>query len=116
MNWTHTTAIYTSHIFYSYNNNYTSRISHTEKRGLIIFSLIGFSTFDVVYIAAVINYVAQSELLIDLLNGIKMLVEKGFPNDKNSGYENITIAMTVYIFVVFRFCHRLYILWFHEMF
>ena len=68
------------------------------------------------YIAAVINYAAQSEMLIDLLNGIKMLLEKGFPNDNNSGYENITIAMTVYNFVVFRFCHRLYILWFHEMF
>ena len=77
-----------------------SRISHVEKYGLITFSIIGFFTFDVVYIAAVINYAAQSEMIIDLLKAIKMLVEKGFSNDNNSGYENINSAMKVYTYTL----------------
>ena len=62
----------------------------------MIFSVIGFSAFDIVYIAAVINYAAQSEMMIDLLNALKMLVERSFVDGNK-----ITDAMTVHIFGCF---------------
>lgn len=55
---------------------------------LIIFSLIGFFTFDLVYVTAVMNYAAQSEMLIYLLRSVRGLVEQ-------KGYEGIDAAMKV---------------------
>lgn len=46
---------------------------------MIILSLIGFFTFDMVYVTAVMNYAAQSEMLIYLLRSVRGLVEqKGY--------------------------------------
>ncbi len=44
--------------------------------------LIGFLFFDFVYVAAVVNYAAQSEMNIYLLDAIKKLVQdKGYPGN-----------------------------------
>ena len=42
----------------------------TEKDTLLIVSLIGFLLFDMVYVAAVMNYAIQSELNISLLHSV----------------------------------------------
>ena len=76
-----------------------SRISHTEKLGLVAYSVIGLSTLNIVYMAAVINYAAQTEMMIDLLNGIKTLVKRSFVDGNR--YNNITTAMTVHVFGCF---------------
>ena len=45
----------------------------------MIIDLIGFLFFDMVYVAAVMNYAAQSEMNIYLLSAIKTLVQdKGY--------------------------------------
>ena len=41
-----------------------------EKDTLLIISLIGFLLFDMVYVAAVMNYAIQSELNISLLYSV----------------------------------------------
>ena len=46
------------------------------KLVLISLSLIGFFTFDMVYVTAVMNYAAQSEMLIYLLRSVRGLVEQ----------------------------------------
>ena len=51
-----------------------TRIQGAINHGLTIFSHIGFIFFDVVYVAAVMNYVAQSEMNIYLLCAIKSFV------------------------------------------
>ncbi len=44
-------------------------------------SLIGFVSFDVVYVVAVMNYAAQSEMIIYLLKAIAILVtNKEYPD------------------------------------
>ena len=51
------------------------------KVTLVVFSLIGFIFFDIVYVAAIINYVVQSELLIKLLWTTRNLIEtKRYPS------------------------------------
>ena len=46
---------------------------------LLILDLIGFLFFDLVYVAAVMNYAAQSEMNIYLLTAIRKLVQdKGY--------------------------------------
>lgn len=46
---------------------------------LLIIDLIGFLFFDLVYVAAVMNYAAQSEMNISLLTAITSLVQnKGY--------------------------------------
>jgi len=45
------------------------------KKFLIAISLIGFVAFDMVYVSAVMNYAAQSEMNIYLLRAIRQLVE-----------------------------------------
>ena len=63
-------------------------IEGSEKIGLVTFSIIGFIFFDVVYVVAVMNYAAQSELNIYLLRAIRMLVER-------KQYENMDMAIKV---------------------
>ena len=59
------------------------------KLVLIIFSLFGFFTFDMVYVTAVMNYAAQSEMLIYLLRSVRGLIEE-------KGYEGIDAAIKVW--------------------
>ena len=66
-----------------------TRIQGATKLGLIIFSLIGFIFFDVVYVSAVMNYVAQSEMNIYLMSAIKSLVVN------NKYHSNMKAAMKV---------------------
>ena len=42
---------------------------------MTVFSLFGFLLLDVVYISAIVNYAVQSEMLIDLLRSVYVLVE-----------------------------------------
>ena len=51
-----------------------SSFSHAGKIVLVVISLIGFIAFDIVYVGAVFNYAAQSEMNIYLLRAIRRLV------------------------------------------
>ena len=52
-----------------------------EKVILVVFSLVGFLFFDMVYMAAVMNYVVQSELLVWLVSSVTTLLYKNeYPN------------------------------------
>ena len=42
---------------------------------LIILDLVGFVFFDIVYVAAVLNYAVQSEMNIYLLRAVRKLIE-----------------------------------------
>ncbi|CAI8049368.1 hypothetical protein GBAR_LOCUS27194 [Geodia barretti] len=61
--------------------NSDTTFEHGGKLLLIILSLIGFFTFDMVYVAAVMNYAAQSEMLVYLLKSVRGLVEQKQYND-----------------------------------
>ena len=54
--------------------NTCSVIAGGTKIALVVFSLLGFVFFDLVYLAAVINYAAQSELNIKLIYAIRTLI------------------------------------------
>ena len=43
---------------------------------LVFVSLVGFVVFDMVYVVAVLNYAAQSEMNIKLLHAIKAMAEQ----------------------------------------
>jgi len=45
------------------------------KFALLVISLFGFFTFDVVYMFSIMNYIAQGELNIYLLWDIRKLIE-----------------------------------------
>ena len=60
----------------------------TEKDILLIVSLIGFLLFDVVYVAAVMNYAIQSELNISLLHSVRGKV-------KHKMYQTTDLAIKV---------------------
>ena len=60
------------------------------KLVLIIFSLLGFIGFDIVYVTAVMNYAAQSEMLVYLLRSVRGLVEQ-------KAYEDVDKAIKVYM-------------------
>ena len=64
------------------------RFEDGGKLILVIISLIGFFTFDMVYVAAVMNYAAQSEMLVYLLKSVRGLVEQ-------KGYEDVDSAIKV---------------------
>jgi hypothetical protein len=52
-----------------------------EKVILVVFSLVGFLFFDMVYMAATMNYVVQSELLVWLVSSVTTLLYKNeYPN------------------------------------
>ena len=59
-----------------------------EKDTLLIVSLIGFLLFDMVYVAAVMNYAIQSELNISLLHSV-------FSNVKEKKYQTTDLAIKV---------------------
>ena len=60
----------------------------------MILSLIGFFTFDMVYVTAVMNYAAQSEMLIYLLRSVRGLVEQ-------KGYEDVEGAIKVAMVTIY---------------
>ena len=68
--------------------NFSSRFSDGGKLVLIILSLLGFFTFDTVYVTAVMNYAAQSEMLVYLIGSVRGLVEQ-------KKYENVEEAIKV---------------------
>ena len=68
-----------------------SRIEGDWKIVLIILDLIGFLFFDMVYVAAVMNYAAQSEMNIYLLSAIRKLVQ-----DKSYGEAGLDGSIKVY--------------------
>ena len=76
----------------THTHAHTHTHKHSFKDGgklvLIILSLIGFFTFDMVYVTAVMNYAAQSEMLVYLLRSVRGLVEQ-------KGYEDIDGAIKV---------------------
>ena len=64
----------------------SARFHDGGKLTLIIVSLAGFVIFDVVYVAAVMNYMAQSEMVIDLLRSIKGMIEENtYGNARRGG-------------------------------
>ena len=65
-----------------------SVIAGGTKITLVVISLLGFVFFDLVYLAAVINYAAQSELNIKLIYAIRTLVMQ-------RNYENIDATIQV---------------------
>ena len=68
------------------------RFEDGGKLVLIIFSLIGFFTFDMIYVTAVMNYAAQSEMLVYLLKSVSGLVEQ-------KGYNGVDEAIKVMFLV-----------------
>ena len=66
------------------------RIEDGLKLFLIILSLIGFVFFDIVYVAAVMNYTAQSEIIIYWLYSVRIKVE-------NKTYKQLDEAVKVCI-------------------
>ena len=68
--------------------NTCSVIAGGTKLALVVFSLLGFVFFDLVYLAAVINYAAQSELNIKLIYAIRTLIMQ-------RNYENIDATIQV---------------------
>lgn len=56
-------------------------IEDEGKVVLLIISLLGFILFDVVYVMAVFNYAAQSEMNINLLYAIKAMTEQKLTPD-----------------------------------
>jgi hypothetical protein len=51
------------------------RLIHAPKIILLIFALLGFLTFDMVYIFAIMNYVIQAEMNVYLIWDIRKLIE-----------------------------------------
>jgi len=60
------------------------------KNTLIVLDLIGFVSFDIVYVAAVMNYAAQSEMNIYLLRAVRKIVE-----DKRYGNTQVDSSIKV---------------------
>ena len=67
---------------------YCCRLEGPKKLGLIIFSLVGFLFFDILYVAVVVNYAAQSEMNIYFLRAITSLV-------KTKKYDSLETAIKV---------------------
>lgn len=53
-----------------------SILQGSAKTVLVVISLLGFISFDVVYVAAVMNYAAQSEMNIKLIYAIISLIKQ----------------------------------------
>ena len=58
-----------------------SVLDGAAKTALVVISLLGFISFDVVYVAAVMNYAAQSEMNIKLIYAITSLVKQKHHKD-----------------------------------
>ena len=73
---------------YHFFNFSRFRITGALKIVLLIIALIGFLTFDMVYIFAIMNYVVQAEMNIYLLWDMRKLIE-------TKKHENIDSAIKV---------------------
>ena len=60
------------------------------KNSLIVLDLIGFVSFDIVYVAAVMNYATQSEMNIFLLKAVRKIIE-----DKRYGNTQLDSSIKV---------------------
>ena len=76
------------HLFPCFN----STLQGSTKTALVVISLLGFISFDVVYVAAVMNYAAQSEMNIRLIYAIASLI-------RNKHYKDIDSAIKVHVHV-----------------
>ena len=63
---------------------------------LLVLSLIGFIFFDVVYVGAVFNYAAQSEMNIYLLRAIRRLVTQKEYEEIDGGIKVVITKACVY--------------------
>ena len=63
------------------------RIEESQKRTLIVFSIIGFFFLDMVYTASIINYAIQSELNVYLLKAISKSVDNKMYNNLEECYK-----------------------------
>ena len=60
---------------------FNTRFEGSGKDTLVVISLLGFIIFDIVYVVAVMNYAAQSEMIIHLLGAVQVLVvTKDYPD------------------------------------
>ena len=66
------------------------RFEGAGKNALVVLDLIGFVSFDIVYVAAVMNYAAQSEMNIFLLRAVRKIVE-----DKRYGNTQLDSSIKV---------------------
>ncbi len=69
------------------------RFNGAGKDTLLVFSLGGFVFFDLVYVGAVINYAAQSEMNIYLLRAIRRMVVQKFYEDIDAGIKVLISAL-----------------------
>ena len=76
-----------NHVYVCVINTY-SVIRGSTKIVLVVISLLGFVFFDLVYVAAVVNYAAQSELNIKLIYATKTLIMQ-------RGYQDIDATIQV---------------------
>jgi len=68
---------------------------------LLILDLIGFVFFDLVYVVAVVNYAAQSEMNIYLLSAIKKLVhDKGYGEDGLDASIKVCAHLSTFLLVL----------------
>ena len=73
----------------------SSSIKGGAKVVLLIIDLVGFLAFDLVYVAAVMNYAAQSEMNIYLLSAITSLVQnKGYGDTGLDASIKVGVAST----------------------
>ena len=57
------------------------RLCHDWKDALVTLSLIGFTTYDVVYFMAITNYVVQCEMVFYFVRSVRELIkQKQYPN------------------------------------
>ncbi len=74
-----------------------------------MFSLVGFVFFDLVYVGAVINYAAQSEMNIYLLRAIRRMVVQKFYEDIDAGikvlYHFSVKTTALYLISSLLICH-----------
>ena len=88
--------------------NTCSVIAGGTKIALVVFSLLGFVFFDLVYLAAVINYAAQSELNIKLIYATRTLIMQRKYEKMDATIQVIT---TIPVYVNMVMCVCVYILW-----
>ena len=67
---------------------YTHRVGGNNKIALVIFSLFGFFTVDMIYMFSIMNYVAQGEMNIYLLWDVRRLIQ-------TKSYKSIDAAIKV---------------------
>ncbi len=81
------------HTIHTHTHMPPHRFNGAGKDTLLVFSLVGFVFFDLVYVGAVINYAAQSEMNIYLLRAIRRMVVQKFYEDIDAGIKVLISAL-----------------------